>query len=150
MDFQRSLNTWGAPAFEVSVQNPWSDQSWGQGNPSEAWAGHTSQCTQTRINSHKTLKIHPKPGKTHTGLQRGGTRAKPTGVCVLLGLCSGYEWAAGPLPTQPAGAQLDPSARATGPLQVLPAGTRSSHSHLLGDCCQVRNSKAEFIILADK
>lgn len=110
----------------------------------EATPGHTSQCTHSRINSQGNLKIHPKPGETHTRLQRCGTRAKPTLLSVLLGLCSGSH-----VPTLPR-VQPGTSARATGPPLAVPAGTRSSHPRFLGDCCQVRNSEAEFIILADK
>lgn len=94
--------------------------------------------------------MHPKSGETHTQLQRGGTRANPTWICVLLGLCSGDEWAAGPVATQPARALPDTLCQGHCASPGGATGTRSSHPHLLGDCCQVRNSKGEFIILADK
>lgn len=66
-----------------------------------------------------------------------------------LGL--GYRWAAGSSLTLLArrGAAGSPLPALWGPPWVVPAGTRSSHPGFLGDCCQVRNSKAEFIILKD-
>lgn len=153
MDFQRSLSTWGATAFKTSVQNPWSDWCWGQGNPKELEAAvdHASQCTHTRINSQENLKIHPKPGETHMAPERwhkgqAHTDVHSAGPALRLRVGS---WPSAHTAGRPE-CRRTPSARATGAPQAVPAGPRSSHSRFLGDCCQVRNSKAEFIILADK
>lgn len=68
-------------------------------------------------------------------------------VC-LLGPCSGSEWQLALCPQWPECSRTPLQGHGASPGAAR--GTRSSHPRFLGDCCQVRNSKAEFIILADK
>lgn len=83
---------------------------------------------------------------------RGGARAEPRSTGVLPGLGSDYRAGSWPFARAAGrpGCNRGPSASIWGdPPWAVPAGTRSSRPGFLGDCCQVRNSKAEFIILAD-
>lgn len=103
------------------------------------------------LNSRENLKIHPRSGETHAGLERRREGQAQIDGCFAgpgLRLPSG-QLALRPR-SRPAGVQPQPLYQHLwGPPRAVPAGTRSSRPGFLGDCCQVRNSKAEFIILAD-
>lgn len=103
------------------------------------------------LNSRENLKIHPRSGETHAGLERRREgQAQIDGCFAGPGLRLPRGQLALRPRSRPAGVQPQPLYQHLwGPPRAVPAGTRSSRPGFLGDCCQVRNSKAEFIILAD-
>lgn len=119
MDFQRSLSTWGPlPLLTQVTKIPGQTGTGDQETPRdpEAAPGHPSRCTQTGLNSQENLKTHPKSGETHTRLRKGGARAKPRLMGILLGLGSGYSMGSWPFTRSAgwSGCSRSPSASAVG------------------------------------